>query len=97
MPQSLKIRKRALRDLVAIVRYIAKQNRNFVDAQRFGNKLLDACHGLTSAPGQGTPYGEGTETRKIIVGPYRIIYRTTSEKVVIMRIWDGRRGRKPKL
>ena len=33
--------------------------------------------------------------RKLNEGTYKIFYRTTPTYVVILRIWDGRRGHDP--
>lgn len=97
MPLKLEIRTRAQRDLRAIVLYIAKQNGDFVVAERFGLRLLDCCESLLSAPHKGTPYRPRPGIRKLNEGAYKIFYRVTATKIVILRIWDGRRAHDPKL
>jgi plasmid stabilization system protein ParE len=97
MSLKLEIRTRAQGDLRAIVLYIAKQNGDFIIAQRFGQRLLDCCESLIPAPGKGTPYGPRPGIRKLNEGAYKIFYQVTKAHVVILRIWDGRRGRDPKL
>ena len=93
----LEIRARAQRDLRAIVLYIAKKNRDFVVAERFGQRLLDCCENLIPAPGKGTPYRPRLGILKLNEGAYKIFYQATKTHVVILRIWDGRRGRDPKV
>jgi len=95
MPLKLEIRTRAQRDLRAVVLYIAKQNGDFVVAERFGQRLLDRCAGLLLAPGKGTPYRPRSGIRKLNEGVYKIFYQVTKTHVVILRIWDGRRGHDP--
>jgi plasmid stabilization system protein ParE len=95
MSLKLEIRTRAQRDLRAIVLYIAKQNGDFVVAGRFGQRLLDRCESLLTAPGKGTPYRPRPAIRKLNEGAYKIFYKVTKTHVVILRVWDGRRGHNP--
>jgi len=95
MSLKLEIRTRAQRDIRAIVLYIAKQNGDFVIAERFGQHLVDRCESLLSAPSKGTPHMPQTRLRKLNDGAYKIFYQITKTHVVILRIWDGRRGRDP--
>jgi len=97
MSLKLEIRTRAKRDLRSIVLYIADQNEDFVVAQRFGLHLLDRCNSLLSAPGKGTPYRPRPGIGKLNEGAYKIFYQVTKTHVVILRIWDGRRGSDPRL
>lgn len=97
MPLKLEIRTRAQRDLRAVVLYIAKQNGDFVIAERFGQHLLDRCESLLPASGKGMPYRPRPGIRKLNEGAYKIFYQATKTSVVILRIWDGRRGCDPNL
>jgi plasmid stabilization system protein ParE len=97
MSLELEISARARRDLRAIVLFIAKRNRDLTVAERFGQRLLDRYANLINAPKMGSPYLERTGVRKINEGAYKILYRVTDKKVIVMRIWDGRRGRDPKI
>jgi plasmid stabilization system protein ParE len=97
MSLKLEIRTRAQRDLRAIVLYIAKQNGDFVIAERFGQHLVDRCESLLSAPGKGMPHMPQTRVRKLNEGAYKIFYQVTETHVVILRFWDGRRGSNPKI
>ncbi len=45
----------------------------------------------------GAPYRGRPQFRKVNEGPYKIFYRAFPQKIVILRIWDGRRGSDPKL
>jgi len=91
----LEIRPRAQGDLRSIVLYIAKRNSDFVVAQRFGQRLLDRCEDLLKAPGMGSLYEARPGVRKLGEGAYKIFYRVTNSKVIVLRIWDGRREKDP--
>ena len=97
MSLKLEIRTRAQRDIRAIVLYIAQHNGDFVIAERFGQRLVDRCESLLSAPGKGTPHMPQTRVRKLNEGAYKIFYQVTKTHVVVLRIWDGRRAHDPKL
>jgi len=45
----------------------------------------------------GAPYLDRVGIRKINEGAYKILYHATKTHVVILRIWDGRRGHDPHL
>lgn len=97
MPLKLKFRIRALRDLDEILGYIADQNGDEETSKKFGERLYERCDELTKAPGMGAPYRPRPQFRKLNEGAYQIYYRTFPKKIVIARIWDGRRGDDPKL
>ncbi len=97
MPLKLNFRIRAERDFDEILNYIAEQNGDDEVARRFGERLLDKCDEITKAPGMGAPYRGRPQFRKVNEGPYKIFYRAFAQKIVILRIWDGRRGSDPKL
>jgi plasmid stabilization system protein ParE len=97
MPPRLEFRPFAIRDLDRIVEYIARQNRDYVVARRFAHRLMDRCEGLLRAPGSGALAGIEPNVRKIVEGAYKIYYRREADKIVILRIWDGRRGTNPRI
>lgn len=97
MPLNLEISDRAINDLEKIAIYIAKQNRDSLVAARFARRLLDRCAKLIDAPKMGSHYLERVGVRKINEGAYKILYRVTKTHVLILRIWDGRRGHDPYL
>jgi len=96
MPLDLEISDRAICDLEKIAIYIARQNRDSLVAERFARRLLDRCAKLIDAPKMGSPYLERNGVRKINEGAYKILYRVTDRKVIVLRIWDGRRRRGPR-
>jgi plasmid stabilization system protein ParE len=97
MPLRLEISTRAQADLFAIVRFIAESNRDYADAERFGDKLLERCASIIAAPGAGAPHQRNEGVRKLVEGNYKIFYRLDEECIRILRIWDGRRGTEPRV
>jgi plasmid stabilization system protein ParE len=97
MSLRLKIQDPALKDLARITGYIARQNKDWTVARRFGRRLVERCIELRNAPGAGAPSAFGPEVRKINEGAYKIYYRVENGRVSILRIWDGRRGIEPRL
>jgi plasmid stabilization system protein ParE len=97
MPIDLEISDRAICDLEKIAIYIARRNRDSLVAERFARRLLDRCGELIVAPKMGSPYLERADIRKINEGAYKILYQVTKTHVVVLRIWDGRRGKDPRL
>jgi plasmid stabilization system protein ParE len=93
MPLLLKFRERARRDLLEIVDY----NGDYEVARQFGHHLVERCDELRRAPGADSPSALLLGIRKINEGAYKIYYRKEDSKIVILRIWDGRRGRNPRL
>jgi len=45
----------------------------------------------------GAPCPGRPKFRKVNEGPYKIFYRAFPQKIVIFRIWDGRRSSDPKV
>jgi len=97
MPLKLSFRIRAERDFDDILNYIAEQNDDDEIAKKFGERLYAKCAELTKAPGMGSPHRSRPQFRKVIEGPYKIFYRVYPQKIVILRIWDGRRGSDPRV
>jgi plasmid stabilization system protein ParE len=97
MLPELKIRTRARRDLRSLVLYIGGRNGDLIVAERFAQRILARCNDLVLAPGMGSPYGQREGVRKINEGAYKILYRATPSKIIVLRIWDGRRGTNPRL
>jgi len=91
MPLKLEIRDRAIIDIEKIALYIAKRNRDAFVAERFARRLLDKFAELVDAPGMGSVYLERRAIRRINEGSYMILYQITDSKVIVLRIWDGRR------
>ena len=92
--------KRASREVMAIH---AWWQENADHPETFANELADAEEHLMTSPESGTPWKiqRGKLIRRWILLKtkthlyYR--YERAQEKVVIVAVWDGRRGRPPKL
>jgi plasmid stabilization system protein ParE len=80
----LEIRSRAQRDLHSITFQIGQRSGDIVIAQRFAQRLLDRCQDLLEAPGMGAPYVRRPSVRKLSEGAYKIFYRVTDSKVVVL-------------
>jgi len=94
MPHKITLEPQFLEDLDKIVDYIAEAA-DIGMAQRLSNRLLSRCEALLPAPGMSAPYGRKPGIRKINEGPYKIFYRVTEAEIIILRLWDGRRGADP--
>jgi len=92
----LEFSSRAESDLEAIMDYLA-QEAGPETALRYGQKIREECCKVCAAPGMGKRHPIHFRIRKIIVGPHKIFYREDPGRIVIHRIWDGRRGTNPKL
>ena len=84
----------AIADACAIVEYIARDSP--MNAERLYSKLLSRTDSLSKMPERGRtlPELEGhgvSDVREIIVKPYRVIYRTTTNAVHVLAVLDGRR------
>lgn len=84
---------KAVRDLEAIVRYIALENPEA--ARKLGQRLLEKTEELKTFPfkGQKVPEFDDVSLRQIILKPYRIVYRVeeTIKRVSIARFWHASR------
>jgi plasmid stabilization system protein ParE len=83
---------RARIDLLRIAAYIASEASPEV-AARFISNLEEYCRRIVLAPGMGTPYPGRLGVRKVAVENYKIIYRVLETHILILRVWDARRGR----
>jgi len=74
---------RAIRDLEAIVRYIAADNPTA--ALRFGKALIEKARaiGLFPEAGRVVPEIGDPNIREVIYSSYRIVYRVNSSKQVV--------------
>jgi plasmid stabilization system protein ParE len=90
----LAFRPDARRDLAKIIRYIAEKA-DLSTAERYNLRIDQGCESLLDALGMGAPYGRKPGIRKINEGPYKIFYRVTESEIIILRLWDGRRGTEP--
>lgn len=85
---------RAIQDLAEIVRYISFDNPKA--AEQLGYALIDTALSLSNLPERGRfvpEFGDG-QTREILHGPYRIIYRFNQDQksIWVSRFWHAARG-----
>ena len=85
----------AERDLESIIDYIAKDSP--LNAKRVLTKIKKKSSILNSYPVRGRIVPELKEFnilqyREIIVDPWRIIYKTAEDKVIVMSVIDSRRN-----
>jgi toxin ParE1/3/4 len=82
---------RAIKDLEAILRYLAVDNPEA--AKILGRKLIEKAKDLGKFPlrGQQVPEFNDPSIRQLILRPYRIIYRVEEEKkqVSVARFWHS--------
>ena len=85
----------ALVDLRSIRDYVSAEGRP-IAAKRLATTIRDAVLRLQSHPFSGrlVPEFPGAEYREVIVAPYRIVYELTEDRVVVLRVWHGRRDLK---
>jgi toxin ParE1/3/4 len=83
---------RAIADLAAVVRQIARDNPDA--ALRVGNALIEYVEVLETFPLLGTAYSKRAGIRKLIYRPYLIFYRPNEAegRVEILRYWHSARG-----
>ncbi len=82
---------KAVRDLEAIVRYIALNNPEA--ARRLGQALLERTQQLSQFPfkGQKVPEFNDPNIRQLVLKPYRIVYRVEEDKkqISVARFWHS--------
>ena len=85
---------RAIRDLEAIVRYIATDNP--AAALRVGQALIEKARSTGAFPeaGRVVPEIDDPNVREVIHGSYRIVYRVNNAKgiVEVARFWHAAQG-----
>ncbi len=81
----------AYEDLEAIFRYIRRDSERY--ARLFAEKILSSVKRLELMPESGriVPEINKKYIRELIIGNYRIIYRTTKNQVAILTIRHGAR------
>ena len=79
----------ACEDLEAIVKYIRRDSEKY--ARLFAGKILKSVKQLEFMPESGrmVPEVNKSHIRELIVGKYRIVYRTTSYRIDILTIRHG--------
>jgi addiction module RelE/StbE family toxin len=81
----------ALNDLRSIKDYVSRDKPKAARhlAERISRSVLDLADFPES--GRSVPEFPGAGYREVIVTPYRIIYEVTEDRVVVLRVWHGRR------
>jgi addiction module RelE/StbE family toxin len=85
----------ALDDLRAIRDYVSRDRPDA--ASMLARSILQKVSRLRDHPLSGRLVPELSELgyREVIVAPYRIVYEVQKSRVVILRVWHGRRGSPP--
>lgn len=81
----------AVLDLKSIRDYIRRDSEYY--ATRFVEKVIEATETLRDLPeiGRHVPESEDENIRELILHNYRIIYRTESERILILAVIHGAR------
>jgi len=79
-------------DLRDVKAYVGRRNR--VGLRRLVDELKSLLSQLSQHPGSGQELevmDADHRYRQLVFAPYRLIYRIDDERVLIIRIWHGRR------
>lgn len=81
----------ALRDLEDIRAYVRQDDP--VAARRLASNIRQRVFLLQKYPfsGRMVPELSKKDIREVIVPPYRIVYRVLKRKIIVLRVWHGRR------
>ena len=81
----------ALDDLREIQRYVARDKPQA--ARALARRIRERVNGLHEHPQSGrmVPELERQGLLEMIVAPYRIVYQTRQDAIVILRVWHGHR------
>lgn len=82
----------ALDDLREIKEYIAADNP--AAAKKLAARIKESVELLRTSPlsGRAVPELPGLAYREVIVAPYRVVYEVQERRVVVLRVWHGRRN-----
>jgi toxin ParE1/3/4 len=82
---------KAVGDLEAIIRYVARSNPDA--AQKLGQNLISKTKELGQFPfqGQKVPEFDTPDIRQVILKPYRIVYRVEADRkrISVVRFWHS--------
>jgi toxin ParE1/3/4 len=76
-------------DLKAIIQAIAAENP--AAARRFGRLVIERALSLSQNPFRGTLLKRTSGVRRLLVGPYLILYEVAGDRVGILQIAHGAR------
>jgi addiction module RelE/StbE family toxin len=84
--------KPALLDLESIRDYIKRDSEYY--ASRFIEKIIEAVESLERFPemGRSVPEAEEENIRELLFSNYRIMYRTETERILILAVIHGSRN-----
>jgi len=87
----LRFSRHALSQFEQALAYIAEHDP--AAALRLWERIIERLNGLNDVPGKGRVVPElgDPARREIVVPPFRIVYRTTSEEIRIVAVVHGRR------
>jgi addiction module RelE/StbE family toxin len=82
----------ALDDLRSIRDHVAAEGRPRA-ARRLAERIQRRVVALETHPlsGRRVPEFPASGYREVIVAPYRIVYVLTDDKIIVLRVWHGRR------
>lgn len=86
---NVRFSRRARADLKTIVATIA--NENPTAARRFGRLLRDRALSLSQNPYRGTPLKRSSGLRRLLLGPYLVLYEVVGDRVEVLQIVHGAR------
>ena len=91
MTLSVRWTRRAADDLLAIGRYIAKDDR--VAARRWVARLKARATDAAKSPSAGrqVPELRQEDLREVIEGSYRIVYRVMPRRIEVLAVFEGHR------
>jgi plasmid stabilization system protein ParE len=82
----------AIADLQSIREYIAADGRPMA-ARRLAKRIRDRVELLALHPlaGRQLPELPGAPYREVIVGPFRIVYQVSGDRLEVLRVWHSSR------
>lgn len=85
----------AKEELLEIQQWIARRSAR--SARRWRQTILRRIGLLSDAPFSGRRVAEQPDEnlREVLVGPYQVAYLVEDDRVLVLRIWDARRGTLP--
>ena len=86
---NVRFSRQARADLKTIIATIASENPGA--ARRFGRLLRDRALSLGQNPYRGTPLRRPNGLRRLLVGPYLILYDVAGDRVEVLQIVHGAR------
>ena len=86
---NVRFSRQAQADLRTIISAVASENPSA--ARRFGRPLRDRALSLSQNPYRGAPLKRANGPRRLLVGPYLILYDVADDRVEVLQIVHGAR------